>query len=228
MSAARPHDDREVQFGRERNEFRLRLGNRQYLCARHAQRCRNFEPVDAAQQAMQLVAIEVADEARRVEQRPRPARRRLHRSCAAPRRIPPNPRRSRSPRHVREAASANRRPRPHRASGARCRNSRAGIRSGCCRPCRSRPPAPARAISAVPTNRATGKADEQARTSAWSANPVCLSPKSCVISARSRPSPALAVPLASLPINWSRSGRRSPPSNAILVSRAKPIRSALG
>ena len=38
---------------------------------------RNIEPFDAVKQAMQLVAIEIADELRRIEQRPRPARRGL-------------------------------------------------------------------------------------------------------------------------------------------------------
>ena len=43
--------------------------------ARHADRRRDIEPLDAAKQTMQLVAIEIADETRRIEQRPRPARR---------------------------------------------------------------------------------------------------------------------------------------------------------
>src|SRR6266481_10166255 len=56
--------------------------------------------------------------------------------------------------------------------------------------------------------------------------PVCLSPNSCAISDRSRPSPAPAVPSATFDINSSRSGRRSVPRNAIVVSLANPIRSA--
>src|SRR6266851_4799993 len=56
--------------------------------------------------------------------------------------------------------------------------------------------------------------------------PICLSPSSCVISDRSRPSPAPAVPPATFDINWSRNGRRSVPRNAIVVSLANPIRSA--
>src|SRR6266481_3824305 len=56
--------------------------------------------------------------------------------------------------------------------------------------------------------------------------PVCLSPNSCAISDRSRPSPAPAVPPATFDINSSRNGRRSVPRNAIVVSLANPIRSA--
>src|SRR6266849_5006248 len=58
--------------------------------------------------------------------------------------------------------------------------------------------------------------------------PICLSPNSCVISDRSSPSPAPAVPPATFAINSSRNGRRSVPRNAIAVSLANPIRSALG
>src|SRR5689334_8552294 len=58
------------------------------------------------------------------------------------------------------------------------------------------------------------------------ASPAGLSPSSCAIKARSSPSPALAVPSRSLPINSRHLGRRSLPSNAVLASRAKPICSA--
>src|SRR3984957_1341466 len=60
------------------------------------------------------------------------------------------------------------------------------------------------------------------------ANPARLSPNSCVISDRSSPSPAPAVPATTFEINRSRNGRRSMPSNAIAVSLANPMRSALG
>src|SRR5258705_1186313 len=56
--------------------------------------------------------------------------------------------------------------------------------------------------------------------------PVCLSPNSCAIRDRSRPSPAPAIPPATFEINSSRNGRRSVPRNAIVVSLANPIRSA--
>src|SRR5260370_23764635 len=57
---------------------------------------------------------------------------------------------------------------------------------------------------------------------------VWLTRNSGVISERSSPSPAPAVPPATFDINSSRSGRRSVPRNAIVVSLANPIRSAHG
>ena len=66
----------------------------------------------------------------------------------------------------------------------------------------------------------------KASTSVWSAIPIFLSPNSWMISDRSSPSPAPAVPPATLAINSSRNGRRSVPRNARVVSLAMPIRSA--
>ena len=65
----------------------------------------------------------------------------------------------------------------HRASAARCRSPPAGIRSACCRPCRWRPQAQARAAAAASPRKATGTADGKQSTSAWIARPACLSPE---------------------------------------------------
>ena len=75
MRAARPHDDRKLQLSRNGGNIRLRLRGRLALRAAHGDGCGNIESVDTAQQPVQLVAIEVADKARQIEQRPRPARR---------------------------------------------------------------------------------------------------------------------------------------------------------
>jgi hypothetical protein len=45
------------------------------LAARHVERRGNIEPFDAAKQSIQLVAIQIADKVRRIQQRARPTRR---------------------------------------------------------------------------------------------------------------------------------------------------------
>ena len=75
MRAARPYNDRKFQIGRDIGNIFRRLGDCHQFDPCHAMGCGNLNPVDAAQQTMQLVAIEVADRTGPVEQRPRPARR---------------------------------------------------------------------------------------------------------------------------------------------------------
>ncbi len=198
------------------------------LVPRHAGRRRDVEAVDAAEQTMQLVAIEIADELRRIEQRPRPARR----GALDPgQRLPATFRirtRSRSQRHGPAAAPAVRRRQRHRASPVRSRSPPAETRSACCRPCPSRRRAQEPAVSAFPPSTATDTIDEsRAPPPGWRARSPCR-PTSCAISDRSSPSPASAVPAATFDINASRKGRRSMPRNAMVVSLANPIRSAQG
>ena len=77
MRSARPDDDGKCKIGCD-------LGEREADCDTSAN-CSRVTPIVAGisrpsiprKQAMQLVAIEIADELRRIEQRPRPARRRL-------------------------------------------------------------------------------------------------------------------------------------------------------
>ena len=56
--------------------------------------------------------------------------------------------------------------------------------------------------------------------------PVSRSPSSWVISDRSMPSPAVAVPASTLAVRSLNIGSRLTPSKASLVSLAKPIRSS--
>src|SRR5581483_4564499 len=74
MRTARPRNDRKFQSGRQRRHIRLRFRDPLQLCTRCAECRGNFEPIDAAQKSVQLVAIEVADKPWRIEQRPWPGR----------------------------------------------------------------------------------------------------------------------------------------------------------
>ena len=177
---------------------------------------------------MQLVAVEIADEVRRIEQRPRPARRRaldLSQRLAA---FDRNRKQSRWRRHGRAAAPATRRRPRHKASTARSRNSPAETRSACCRPCPSPPPAPARAASVFPPNRATETIDERRAPPPESPSRFACRPTIARSATDPAPRPRRRVPSATFDINWSRNGRRSVPPNAIAVSLANPIRSAQG
>ena len=126
------------------------------------------------EQAMQLVAIEIADALRRIEQRPRPTRRRgidLAQRLAAILRIGGD--------HDRDVMIGQRRRQfglaePHRASSVRRRTPRAGIRSACCCPCRLPPPAQERAAADCLQRRASGTADgTRAPPAEWQDRPPC-------------------------------------------------------
>jgi len=69
MRSARPDDQRKGKPARDLGE---RRGLRQLL-ARGGNGCGNREPLDPVEQPIELVAVEIADALRRIEQRARPA-----------------------------------------------------------------------------------------------------------------------------------------------------------
>ncbi|MBH5392139.1 hypothetical protein H1B27_38695 [Bradyrhizobium sp. CNPSo 4019] len=77
MRAARPRDDRKVQFARDVLTGDPVLGEIGQLRARRVDGRGNVQTRHTSQQPIQLVAIEIADAIRRIEQRPRPVRRGL-------------------------------------------------------------------------------------------------------------------------------------------------------
>ena len=74
MRTQRPDNDRKFEVSRKVRKPRIRLRQLRQLRPRRGRRHRDIQPFDSGQQTMQLVAVEIADEARRIEKRPRPTR----------------------------------------------------------------------------------------------------------------------------------------------------------
>jgi len=163
----------------------------------------------------QLVAIQIANEMRRIENRPRPACGRAWPIfCASA---------SRPIFRVRcdhdgdvmigKAAAAIRLPERHRVSSASIPKSFSkNSTSGYCCPCRSPPQAQStRKPRLRRSNTANGTVDAiQVSHAGWRGQPAC-SPSNCAINDKSSPSPASMVPSISLAISSCHSGAKVDP-----------------
>ena len=77
MRTAWPDDGRKLKLGSELAQRKIRRRHVGQLRARRPKRCRDVEPFDPAQEVMELVAIQIANQMRRVQHRTWPAWRHL-------------------------------------------------------------------------------------------------------------------------------------------------------